>query len=101
MEEKDKKKEKEEKARVEKVRNVVMTRITNLLKAQGNYIRNDDLLSAKDKCIQMDVVLDLLHFLQDYEENTKVLNDYIRKKRYKEKFSISESLGAPEDPEDR
>ena len=35
---------------------------------------------------KVDVMLDVVRFLDHYDENVKVLNDYWRKKRYAEKF---------------
>lgn len=67
-------------------RKIIMKRMENLLKTQGNYIMKDEMISAKDKCVQMDVVLDVMHFLQDYDECTKILNEHRLKKRYEQKF---------------
>ena len=64
---------------------VIMSRITNVLKGQALYIKEDDSISTQDKCIQMDVILDLMHFLNDYDENVQILNKYIEKKKQKEK----------------
>ena len=37
----------------------------------------------------MDVILDVLHFLADYEENVEVLNKYWVNKRLEEKMKSS------------
>ena len=60
--------------------------MTNVLKGQAMYIKEDDSISTQDKCIQMDVILDLMHFLNDYDENVQVLNRYIEQKRQREKW---------------
>ena len=65
---------------------VIMSRMTNVLKGQAMYIKEDDSISTQDKCIQMDVILDLMRFLNDYDENVQVLNRYIEQKRQREKW---------------
>lgn len=69
---------------------VIMSRMTNVLKGQAMYIKEDDSISTQDKCIQMDVILDLMRFLNDYDENIQVLNRYIEQKRQKEKWEEGE-----------
>ena len=64
----------------------IMSRMTNVLKGQAMYIKEDNSISIQDKCIQMDVILDLMHFLNDYDENVQVLNRYIEQKRQREKW---------------
>ena len=68
----------------------IMSRMTNVLKGQAMYIKEDDSISTQDKCIQMDVILDLMRFLNDYDENIQVLNRYIEQKRQKEKWEEGE-----------
>lgn len=66
----------------------IMKRLTNVLQGQGTIIREDTITSAEDKLTQMDVVLDVLHFLKDYDENVAVLNKYWLDKRHREKFGM-------------
>ena len=68
----------------------IMSRMTNVLKGQAMYIKEDDNILTQDKCIQMDVILDLMRFLNDYDENVQVLNRYIEQKRQKEKWEEGE-----------
>ena len=68
----------------------IMSRMTNVLKGQAMYIKEDDNISTQDKCIQMDVILDLMRFLNDYDENVQVLNRHIEQKRQKEKWEEGE-----------
>ena len=69
---------------------MIMTRMTNVLKDQAMYIKEDDSISTQGKCIQMDVILDLMRFLNDYDENVQVLNRHIEQKRQKEKWEEGE-----------
>ncbi|MGN1327602.1 MAG: hypothetical protein ACI4VQ_05990 [Clostridia bacterium] len=68
----------------------IMTRMTNVLKGQAMYVREDDTISTQDKCTQMDVILDLMRFLNDYDENVQVLNKHIEEKKQKIKWEDGE-----------
>lgn len=39
-------------------------------------------IDLKSKCIQEDMVLDLMHFLMDYEKNIKILNNHIQSEKF-------------------
>lgn len=65
---------------------IIISRITNALKGQAMYVKEDNSISVQDKCVQMDVVLDLMRFLDDYDENVQVLNKHIEEKRQKIKW---------------
>ncbi len=67
-------------------RNKIIDNITEKLEEIGKQIQQDKTLSPYDKAPQIDIVLDVLHFLQDYDENVKVLNEYWVKKRKEEKY---------------
>jgi hypothetical protein len=54
----------------------IIQRMTNVLKGQAMYIKEDESISAKDKCTQMDVILDLMRFVQDYEECSEVMKKH-------------------------
>ena len=64
----------------------IMTRLNNVLKGQAMYVREDDSISDRDRLTQADVILDLMKFLNDYDENIEVLNRYWYEKRQREKF---------------
>ena len=64
----------------------IMTRLKNVLKGQAMYVREDESISDRDRLTQADVILDLMKFLNDYDENIEVLNRYWQKKRQREKF---------------
>lgn len=66
------------------------------LQAIGNELQQDTGVSAEDKMVKMDVFLDVLHFLCDYEENVKVLNKYWLERRKAEKYA-SKFNNFPED----
>lgn len=59
------------------------------LQQQGEELRSSG-LQGLDVAEQLDVLIDTMHFLQDYDENVRVLNDYWLKKRQEEKFKKGE-----------
>ena len=63
----------------------IMTRLKNVLKGQAMYVREDESISDRDRLTQADVILDLMKFLNDYDENIEVLNRYWHEKRQREK----------------
>lgn len=59
-----------------------------LLREQGEKVRsNKDNKTTLQMLERTDVLLDLIKFLKDYEENVKVLNEYWLDKHYKEKYN--------------
>ena len=68
----------------------IMTRMSNILKGQAMFIREDDTITDVERLEQIDVILDLMKFLKDYDENIIVLNKYCQEKHKKEKQLQSE-----------
>lgn len=68
----------------------MLDKITKKLQEIGEELQSDTELPVWDKATQMDVMLDTLHFLQDYDENVKVLNKYWVEKRRREKWNKDE-----------
>ena len=64
----------------------LMTRMFNVLKGQGMYVREDTSLTNREKLEQADIILNMMKFLKDYDENIEVLDKYWKEKHYKEKF---------------
>ena len=67
-------------------RQKVIDEITRKLEEIGKQLQQDKGMNPQDKAVQVDVMLDTLHFLQDYDENVKVLNQYWMEKRRRQKF---------------
>lgn len=68
----------------------IMTRMSNVLKGQAMFIREDNTITDVERLEQIDVILDLMKFLKDYDENIIVLNKYWQEKHKKEKYLQSE-----------
>lgn len=63
---------------------VAKDRLFNLLNGQFESVQNSD-LDSEAKTIQSDMLLDLMKFLMNYEKNVEILNEHIRRKRYKDR----------------
>ena len=63
---------------------VAKDRLFNLLNEQFESVRNSD-LDSEAKTIQSDMILDLMRFLMNYEKNVEILNEHIRREKYKDR----------------
>lgn len=63
------------------VKERIINRLFNVLQEQARIIREDTSLSDEEKLIQLDIVLDLHHFLREHDEAVQVLNKYSRERR--------------------
>ena len=54
----------------------MIDKITNNIKNLGEQAQQDKNLSLEEKASQVDVLLDTLKFLSNYEENVMALNKY-------------------------
>lgn len=70
----------------EQILEQILDRLVQLLQEQGMILHNDD-CPIQDKLIQVDVLLNTMHFLKDYDENVKVLNEYWIKKHHEERLN--------------
>ena len=68
----------------------IMTRMSNVLKGQAMFIREDNPITDVERLEQINVVLDLMKFLKDYDENIIILNKHWQEKHKKEKHFQSE-----------
>lgn len=63
---------------------VAKDKLFNLLNEQFESVRNSD-LDSDAKTIQSDMLLDLMRFLMNYEKNVEILNEHIRREKYKDR----------------
>ena len=82
--------EENKKERAKRKKAEVIKSIIKALELEGRKIDADEHSTLEDRCLKMDVVLDTLHFLRDYEENVAILNAYCRDKRFDNKRSDDE-----------
>lgn len=62
----------------------ILNRLTNVLKGQAMFIRDDTTTSDKEKLQELDVVLNILKFIDDYDENISVLTKHLQDKNQRE-----------------
>ena len=68
----------------------LINRMFNVLQGQAMYVREDTTLTDVEKLEQADILLDLMKFLKDYDENIIILNKHWQEKHKKEKHFQSE-----------
>lgn len=66
-------------------KDISIQRLSNLLTTQANYVMNSD-LDTFDKADELDVILNTIKFLSEYDENIEALNKYIDEHRFERKF---------------
>ena len=54
----------------------MIARIVSAMEAEGRFIQQNDDYSTDNKLSRMDVILDVVHFLGDYENNVRILNKH-------------------------
>ena len=62
---------------------IMIDKITEAIKDFGEQTRQDESISLEDKCLQVDVLIDTLKFLNNYDENVRVLNQYYLSKKHR------------------
>ena len=60
---------------------VMIDKLVNSIRDLSTDTRTNPYLSLGDKITQVDVVLDTIRFLSNYDENVQVLNKYYARKR--------------------
>ena len=61
----------------------IQSRVLKLLEKECGNIVDDYSIETEDKVAQMDVILNILKFLKNYEENVEILNKHNINKRWK------------------
>ena len=62
----------------------ILNRLTNVLKGQAMFIRDDTTTSDKEKLQELNVVLNILKFIDNYDENISVLTKHLQDKNQRE-----------------
>ena len=45
-------------------------------------VRNDKSRDVYDKIVEVDIYLNIMKFIKNYDKNIEILNDYVRKNRF-------------------
>ena len=51
----------------------ILYRLNNTLKGLAMYVKDDSMISNKEKCLQLDILLNVSKFLKDYDKNVELL----------------------------
>lgn len=54
----------------------IINKIFDAIQAEATYVRENKDLSNIEKLEQVDILLDVQHFLKDYTKNVEILNKY-------------------------
>lgn len=54
----------------------MINRVVKAIQAEATFVRENEDISTDTQIDQMDVLLDVYHFLSDYERNIQILNKY-------------------------
>lgn len=60
----------------------ILWKMHNVLRGQAMFIREDTISTPEEKLAEMKVVEQLVHFLDNYDENIAVLEQYHRNKAH-------------------
>ena len=58
----------------------MINRIKDTLVDRTRELQREEDTDVQDRLVQMDVILDTMKFLNDYDENVKVLNKHLKEK---------------------
>ena len=63
---------------------IILKRLSNVLKGQAMFIREDSMTPFMDRLQQLEVVETFKHFLDNYDEYKQVILQYEKSKKDKE-----------------
>ena len=61
---------------ISKDKKEIINKVIEAIQIEATFVRESEELSLKTKCDQMNVLLDVYHFLREYEKNVRVLNEH-------------------------
>lgn len=64
----------------EEARQQILKRMLNVIKGQAMFVREDDLITDEDRLEQADILLNIMYYVQNYNEYTQVIAEHKRKK---------------------
>ena len=67
----------------EEIQKQIINKISDFLESEGKKIQADNNKSLNQKAIEVDVLLDTMHFLRDYKRNIEILQNEIVKNKHK------------------
>lgn len=61
-------------------RQQILKRMLNVVKGQAMFVKEDSMITDEDKLEQADVLLNIMYYVQNYNEYTQVITEHKRKK---------------------
>ena len=76
----------------------IIDRMFNVIQGQAMIVREDRSISDKERLAQTDVLLNMMKFLKDYDDNVKILNAHKKPKYTEEQMKQieKEDMGYPD-----
>ena len=68
-------------------KDLMINEVLQALQERGEHLRDNKELTNMDTAERLDVLINVMHFLKDYDENIQVLDRYWLEKRQREKFT--------------
>ena len=59
---------------------IVLKRMLNVIKGQAMYVKDNTLMTVEDKLEQCDVLLNIMKYVQHYDEYTAMIQEHEKKK---------------------
>lgn len=75
-------KDKEGAVMLDKDKKEMINKVIEAVQSEASFIMQNKELTPEEKVSQMDVLLDIHHFLRDYEKNIQILNKHNMERRF-------------------
>lgn len=62
-------------------RQTMLNRMLNVIKGQAMYLKDDTRIKDEDKLERADILLNIMRYIQNYNEYTQVITEHLRKKQ--------------------
>lgn len=60
---------------------IILNRMLNVIKGQAMFVREDQTITDEEKLEQADILLNIMKYVQHYDEYSQVLAEHLRKKQ--------------------
>ena len=58
----------------------LLNRMLNVLKGQAMFVKEDGTITDEEKLEQVNILLDLTHYVQHYDEYSTIIKEHLKKK---------------------
>lgn len=66
-------------------KDIMLDDLSDTIREKSTTLYNDETISLEDKLTQADILLNMMRFLKDYDENVAILDRHFKEKRKREK----------------